>query len=189
MKRIFYSAITLLCLSFGIISCENANNDKDVSSENGPSTFNPNTCFLPNAMAMCTPQCLEVIVDTHQISLQQSIAARAGITTIPYEISTPDLIDSIGGRTCRDKWRIKLDTANNHVTFEIQDSANAPGYFSSALITGILHDQRTETEEPVKFTFYEARDSNDSLHFIFDVVYPNAHLQFYNVSDLPTSHL
>ena len=111
-----------------------------------------------------------------RISIQQSIIARAGISTIPYEISTPALRDSIGSRSCRDKWRIKLDTANNHVTFEIQDSANAPGYFSSALITGILHDQRTETEEPIKFTFYEARDSQNNLHFIFDVTYPNTHV-------------
>lgn len=185
MKRFFYTVISASLLGLSLSSCEN--NNKPAAKDN-PSTFDPNTCFVPNAMVMCTPECLQVIVDTHKISTQQSIIARAGITTIPYEISTPALKDSIGGRSCRDQWRIKLDTANSHVTFEIQDSANAPGYFSSALITGILYDQRTEPEEPVKFTFYEARDNNNSLHFIFDVTYPNTHVQFYNVSDLPTSH-
>lgn len=184
MNRLFYTVMSLVALGLSLGSCENSNKP---ATANNATAFNPNTCFLPNAMAMCTPECLQVIVDTHQISIQQSIIARAGISTIPYEISTPALRDSIGSRSCRDKWRIKLDTANNHVTFEIQDSANAPGYFSSALITGILHDQRTETEEPIKFTFYEARDSQNNLHFIFDVTYPNTHVQFYNVSDLPTS--
>lgn len=185
MKRFFYTVLSVLALGMSQSSCES--NNKPTAGDS-PGTFDPNTCFVPNAMAMCTPECLEVIVDTHKISTQQSIVARAGITTIPYEISTPALKDSIGSRSCRDQWRIKLDTANHQVTFEIQDSANAPGYFSSALITGILYDRRTEPEEPVKFTFYESRDNNNSLHFIFDVTYPNTHVQFYNVSDLPTSH-
>ncbi|MES2477631.1 MAG: hypothetical protein V4561_00985 [Bacteroidota bacterium] len=187
MRKLFFTLMTFSCLNLFFSSCENSNPNANHATDKVSDPFDSARCFLPEGIEMCLPQCLEIIVDAHKITDQQSIVARVGITTIPYEITTQALRDSIGDRRCSDKWRIKLDTAENHVTFLIQDSANAPGYFSSALITGILEDRRTESEEPVKFTFYEARDTNDSLHFIFDVLYPNTHVQFYNVSDLPTS--
>ncbi|WP_291146403.1 hypothetical protein, partial [Flavobacterium sp. UBA7680] len=86
MKRFFYTLMSVSALGLSLSSCES--NNKPAAADK-PGTFDPNTCFVPNAMAMCTPECLEVIVDTHKISTQQSIVARAGITTIPYEISTP----------------------------------------------------------------------------------------------------
>lgn len=173
---IFYSC----CLSIGCQKLVNKSNNVQFR------TSETDVCFDINSNDKCYSECLPIIVDTHKISSVVYESQRI-VTTIPLEITTTDLKTIIGERTCEDNWRIKLSNINGSVSLEIQDSANAPGYYSSALILGILNDTRMNKGEPIKFTFVEAQKPNNVIHFIFKVDYLNPNdCTYFNVSDLPT---
>ncbi len=144
-------------------------------------------CFDINSGQICSDACKDTIAIHHEIDLQMQTGMTGGVATEPCIISANDIADSVNKYPC-EQCRLKLTTADGKVKMIVEHQPPAPGYYSAALILGILrHRVGMMHGAPNKFTFYEGKDLAGKTIYPFTTDFAwTIGQEYYDVSDLPT---